>query len=99
MVDHPPSSKEMRFVVYVFSVINLYAGTRFLLNALGILQTSKYGQGSNIFFAITLTTAGVVALYFSIARQSHSLALLIDASPWLLTLILLIANLIFGDHK
>ena len=89
----------MRYVVYLFSAINLYAGTRFLLNALGILQTSKYGQGSNVFFAITLTTAGIVAFYFSIARQNHSLALLIDAGPWLLTLILLVANMIFGDYK
>ena len=89
----------MRYVVYIFSAINLYAGVRFLLNALGVLQTSKYGQGSNVFFAITLTTAGVVALYISIARQNHSLALLIDATPWILTLILLVANLIFGDHK
>lgn len=89
----------MRYVVYIFSVINLYAGARFLLNALGILQTSKYGQGSNIFFAITLTTAGVVAFYFSVARQNQSLALLIDAGPWIITLLLLVANLIFGDHR
>ena len=89
----------MRYVVYILSVTNLYAGARFLLNALGILQTSKYGQGSNVFFGITLTTAGVVALYVSIARQNHSLGLLIDASPWILTLLLLVANMIFGDYK
>jgi hypothetical protein len=89
----------MRYVVYIFSAINLYAGARFLLNALVILQTSKYGQGSNVFFAITLTTAGVVAFYVSIARQNHSLALLIDASRWILTLLLLVANMIFGDYK
>ena len=89
----------MRYVVYIFSVINLYAGARFLLNALGILQTSKYGQGANVFFATTLITAGVLALYLSIARQSHSLAFLVDASPWIITLLLLVANLIFGDHK
>lgn len=89
----------MKYVVYIFSAINLYAGARFLLNALGILQTSKYGQGSNVFFAVTLTTAGIVAFYFSIARQNHSLALLMDASPWIITLLLLVSNLIFGDHK
>jgi hypothetical protein len=89
----------MRYVVYILSVINLYAGARFLLNALGILQTSKYSQGSNVFFAITLITAGVVAMYVSIARQNHSLALLIDASLWILTLLLLVANMIFGDYK
>ena len=80
-------------------MINLYAGARFLLNALGILQTSKYGQGSNVFFATTLISAAVLAFYFSIAKQNHSPALLIDASPWILTLLLLVANLIFGDHK
>ena len=89
----------MKYVVYIFSVINLYAGARFLLNALGILQTSKYGQGSNVFFATTLISAGVAAFYFSITKQNHSMALLIDASPWILTLLLLVANLIFGDHK
>lgn len=89
----------MKYVVYIFSVVNLYSGARFLLNALGFLQTSKYAQGSNVFFAITLITSGVVAFYFSIAKQNHSLALLIDASPWILTLLLLVANLIFGDHK
>jgi len=44
----------MKYLVYLFSAINLYAGIRFLLNALGILQTSKYGQGANVFFAVTL---------------------------------------------
>lgn len=89
----------MKYLVYIFSAVNLHSGSRFLLNALGILQTSKYAQGSNVFFAITLTAAGIIALYFSIAKQNHSLALLIDAGPWILTLILLLANLIFGDHK
>lgn len=89
----------MKYLVYIFSAINLYAGIRFLLNAIGILQTSKYAQSSNVFFAITLTSAAVVASYISIARQNHSMALLIDAGPWILTLVLLIANLIFGDHK
>lgn len=89
----------MRYVVYIFSVINLYAGARFLLNAFGILQTSKYSQGSNVFFAITLNTAGVVAFYFSIARENNSFALLIDASPWIITLLLLVANMIFEDYK
>jgi len=89
----------MKYLVYLFSSVNIYAGVRFLLNTVGILQTSKYGHGSNIFFAITLTTAGLLAMYFSISRTDHSFALLIDAAPWILTLILLIVNMLFADYK
>jgi hypothetical protein len=89
----------MKYLVYLFSAINLYAGIRFLLNAVGILQTSKYGNSSNIFFAITLTTAALFALYFSVLRGNHSSALLIDAAPWILTLVLVVGNMLFGDYK
>jgi len=89
----------MNYLVYLFSAINLYAGIRFLLNALGILQTSKYGQGSNIFFAVTLIGAGIAALYLSIVRQNQSLALLVDAIPWILTILLVVGNMIFGDYR
>lgn len=89
----------MKYLVYLFSAINLYAGIRFLLNAVGILQTSKYGNSSNVFFAITLTTATLFALYFSFLRGNHSLALLVDAAPWILTLILLLGNMLFGDYR
>lgn len=89
----------MKYLVYIFSAINLYAGIRFLLNAVGILQTSKYANSSNVFFALTLTTAGVTAFYFSIAKGNHSQALLIDAAPWIITLILVVGNMIFGDYK
>ena len=89
----------MKYLAYLFSAINLYAGVRFLLNVLGILQTSKYGQGSNIFFAVTLIGASIAALYISIARGNQSLALLVNAIPWILTILLVVGNMIFGDYR
>ncbi|MBL0743443.1 hypothetical protein [Chryseolinea lacunae] len=89
----------MRYFVYLFSAINLYAGTRFLLNAVGILQTSKYSNGSNIFFGIVLFAAAVVAFVFLFTGKQASAALWIDIAPWALTLVLLVGNMMLGDYK
>lgn len=89
----------MRYFVYLFSAINLYAGTRFLLNALGILQTSKYSHGSNIFFGSVPFAAALVAFYFLFTGKQVSTALWIDIAPWAFTLVLLVGNMLLGDYK
>ena len=89
----------MKYLVYAFSSLNLYLGARFLLNAIGILQTSKYAPLANVFYAIILTAIGALAFYLSISKDKHGLALLIDAAPWIITLIILIVSMVFGDYK
>ncbi len=89
----------MKYLVYIFSAINLYAGIRFLLNAIGILQTSKYANRSNIFFAVVLITAGLGACYLSVWKGEHGYALIATAAPWGTTLVLLLVNMLFGDYK
>jgi len=89
----------MPYFVYLFSGINLYVGARFVLNAVGVLQTSKYSNTANVFMGLILLAAGVGAFYLSIVLKKNAWATWTNAAPWIVTLVLLLINMLTGDYK
>ena len=64
-----------KILVGLISAINVYIGVRFLLNALHLLQTSKYSKTATFVYAVLFLTMGLVGLYFSFFKQDNKLAL------------------------
>ena len=89
----------MKYIVAAVSAVNIYFGFCWLLNALDILQTSKYSQGATIVFAILFLGMGSTSLYLSLVKHNHKGALLIGAGPWLVGLIVLFITMLTSDYK
>ncbi len=89
----------MIYLIYAFSSVNLYFGVWFFLNVTGVIQTSKYSHLANVCFALILITTALLALYVSVVNDRTSFALLIDGAPWIITALLLIGSVIFGDSR
>lgn len=83
----------MKYCVWLISIINLYFGLRCFLNAIHVLHTSKYSQGTTVTFAVLFLTLGAAGLYCSIARGDQKLGLLIGFGPWLLALLVLFISM------
>ncbi|MDX2283192.1 MAG: hypothetical protein NW241_03485 [Bacteroidia bacterium] len=77
---------------------NLYLGVRFLLNVLGLLQTTKYGPGATAAFAILFLLLGGGGLYAAIWMGHVRIALLLSAGPWALALIGLVISALIGYY-
>jgi len=89
----------MKYLVWLISAINIYLGIHCLLNALHILQNSKYSQGATALYAILFLGMGIGGFYFSIAGSNQKLALLISIGPWILALLFLLFTLLTSDYK
>ncbi|MEO5564299.1 MAG: hypothetical protein ABIR18_12715 [Chitinophagaceae bacterium] len=89
----------MKYFTWIISAINIYMGLRFFLNAVHVLQTSKYAQSSNVVFAILFLTMGIGAFYLSIAKKNDSIALLLSVGPWVLAVLFLLFNMLASDYK
>ncbi|HLK31035.1 MAG TPA: hypothetical protein VKT28_20825 [Puia sp.] len=88
----------MKIIIWIIAAINIYFGGWSFLNVINVLQTSKYSQGATTFFAVIFLAMGVASIYF-LMKGNNKLALLIGVGPWLLSLLFLVANLIFSDYK
>ena len=89
----------MKYFVWIISAINLYFGLRCALNAVGLLQTSKYAQGTTIIFAVLFLALGAAGFYFSIARSNPKLGLLIAFGPWVLAALVLFVQMTTSSHQ
>jgi hypothetical protein len=83
----------------LISAGNLYLGVRFLLNVLGLLQTTKYGPGATAVMAVLFLLLGAAGLYAAIWTGNVRLALLLSAGPWVLALIALIISASIGYYR
>jgi hypothetical protein len=89
----------MKFFVWLISAVNVYFGLRCSLNAIGVLQTSKYSQTSTVIFAILFLSLGIAGFYVSIFQGHPKLALLISFGPWVLGFVILFVSLITGKQQ
>jgi hypothetical protein len=89
----------MKFFVWIISAVNLYFGLRCALNAVGILQTSKYGQATTVIFAVLFLGLGAAGFYFTIARNDSRLGLLIAFGPWVLAGVILFITMVTSSHQ
>jgi hypothetical protein len=89
----------MKFIVWLISAVNVYFGLRCFLNAIGVLQTSKYSQTSTVIFAILFLGLGAAGFYVSIFQGNAKLALLISFGPWVLGFVVLFLSMITGKYQ
>lgn len=89
----------MKYLVWLISAVNVYLGLRASLNAIGVLQTSKYSQASTVIFAILFLGLGAAGFYISIAKNNPKLALLVAFGPWVLAILVLFVTMLTSDYK
>ncbi|MCB0710304.1 MAG: hypothetical protein KDC15_13040 [Chitinophagaceae bacterium] len=79
--------------------INSYVGLRFILNVFHILQTSKYSKTATLVYAIIFLALALVGFYFLFIEKKVRLSFWISIAPWILIIVFLFLNMIFGDYK
>jgi hypothetical protein len=89
----------MKYLAIIIALLNLYIGLRFLLNAVNILQTSKYSKRSTIMFALLFLGLGGIGIYYSFFAVNYTAASIVGAGPWAIGLFILLINLISEDYK
>lgn len=89
----------MQFIVWLISAVNLWLGLRAALNAIGVLQTSKYSQATTIIFAILFLALGATGFYVTIVKHNPKLGLLVSVGPWLLAIVVLFVQMMTGDYR
>lgn len=88
----------MRYIIWILSSINVYLGLRCFLNAIHVLQTSKYSQTATVIFAILFLGMGIGGFYLA-AVNNNKQALLISIGPWVIALLILLINMMTADYK
>lgn len=56
----------MKYLVWLISSVNVYFGLRCFLNAIHVLKTSKYSQGTTVLFAVLFLGLGAAGFYFTL---------------------------------
>jgi hypothetical protein len=89
----------VKFLVVALSAVNLYLGTRCLLNVVGVLQTSKYAPGTTAIFAVLFLGFAAASLWFAFWGNNLKLAVWLSVGPWVLALAVLFFSMIFSRHQ
>jgi len=89
----------MKIFALLFLIIDGYIGIRFILNGLHLLQTSKYTKEATLLYAVIFTSLSLVGIYFLFFKNNLKVGFLISVLPWVLILIILLLNMIFGDYR
>ena len=89
----------MKYIVWIISSVNIYLGLLSFLNAIHVLNTSKYSQTATVLFAILFLLMGGAGLYLSIMKNNTKPALLVSIGPWVIALLFLLFNMMTQDYK
>ena len=89
----------MKYIVWLISALNVYLGMRCFLNAIHVLQTSKYSRTTTVIFAVLFLALGVAGFYVTIALHNARLGLLVSVGPWLLAIVIMFLALITGKQQ
>ena len=89
----------MKVLVWLMSAVNLWFGARCFLNAVGVLGTSKYSQGTTVTCAVLFLGLGGAGLYLSLSRPTQGLALLVSLGPWVLALVVMFITLVTSKQQ
>ena len=89
----------MKYLVWLLSAANLWFGGRSFLNAIHVLQTSKYSQRTTVIFALLFLSLGAAGFYLSIARQNPKLGLLVALGPWVLAIVVLFVTMLTSNYQ
>jgi len=89
-------------IIKIISIILLgvdgYIGIRFLLNVVGVLQTSKYSPGATALYAVIFLVMSALGFYFLFSKTNDKWLFLLSIGPWLLILTVMLFSMIFGDY-
>ena len=89
----------MKVIAGLLLLLDAYIGIRFLLNVIGILQTTKYSKNATVVYAILFTGLAMVGIYFLFIKPDKQIALWISIAPWVLMLLILFITMITSDYK
>lgn len=89
----------VKIFAWLFVAFNLYMGGDFFLNAIGVLQTSKYSASATWIYAIVLLLMGGAGAYFCAFKGECKTALWIGAAAWVVIFLSLLGNMIFGKYN
>ena len=89
----------MKYFVWLLSAINLWFGARSFLNAIGVLQTSKYSQATTWIFAILFLALGAAGFYLTIVRHNDKLGMLVAFGPWVLAIVVLFITMLTSNYQ
>jgi hypothetical protein len=89
----------MKIISWILFFIDAYLGIYNLLNALYILQSSKYSQTATIVFAILFLGLSAAIFYFLFIKKNYKAAFYTGLGPWLFALIFLFINMLTADYK
>jgi len=88
-----------KVISIIFLIFDLYIGTRFLLNVLNILHTSKYSKGATLAYAIIFLSLSIIGFVLLFSKTNTKWLFWLGVGPWLLIIASLFINMIFGDYK
>jgi hypothetical protein len=89
----------VKYLVWLLSAANLWFGGRSFLNAIHVLQTSKYSQRTTVIFAVLFLGLGIAGFYVTLARQNPRLGLLLAAGPWVLAVVVLFITMLTSNYQ
>jgi len=89
----------MKYIVWLISAVNVYFGARCFLNAIGVLQTSKYSQTTTVIFTVLFLGLGAAGFYLTIVRHAPRLGLLIAFGPWVLGFVVLFVTMVTSSYQ
>lgn len=89
----------MKIVALLISALNLFLGTRCLLNVVGVLQTSKYAPSTTAIFMVLYLGYAAASLWFAFWGGNPRLALWLAVGPWALALVVLFFQMILGSQR
>ena len=88
-----------KMVISFIAGVNTYLGCWFLLNAIGILQTSKYSKIATVVFAFLLLTMGILSIYLLFTKNNTKAAFWLGIGPWIFALVFLLIVMFTSDYK
>ncbi len=89
----------MKFFVWLICSFNVYQGMYFFLNAIHVLDSSKYSKTATIVFAILFLGMGFGGFYLALGKNNYKAALFTGLGVWVLGLVFLLINMLFSDYK
>ncbi len=89
----------MKYFAWILCFINAYFGSYYFLNAVYILQSSKYSETATIVFAISFLIMCAAGFYFSFIKINYKAAIWVGVGPWIIGLIFLFINMLTADYK
>jgi hypothetical protein len=89
----------MKILFWIICAFNIYQGLYFFLNAIHLLDSSKYSQKATAVFAILFLGMAAGGIYLALGKNNYRSALLLGFGPWVLGFMFLLFNMLFYDYK